>query len=307
MTTTVLSPLLVQRFVDNSGNPLVNGQIFTYVAGSTTPQATYTDSTGGTPNTNPVILNSRGEASIWIPPNTAYKFVIEDQFGNIIKTIDQVIASQLITLYGGVDTGTTNNYILNFTANFSAYADGIVIYWIPAHNNTGPSTINVNGLGVVSLTNQDGSSLGANELVTNQVATIMYKGGAFLLIASGTIAVSGTFTGTLTGFGSTLTQTISYWINAKQCILRSPATLGTSNATSMTMTGLPNAVTPQSGASTIPCVLEDNGASIFGWAQVNSGTGTITFGAGAGNNQSGFTASGTKGLNAGWCITYPLG
>lgn len=306
MTTTVLTPLLKQAFLNNNGQPLASGQLFSYQAGTTTPLATYTDSTGGTPNANPVILNSRGEASVWIPPNVAYKFVLEDSSSNVIWTVDQVVNSQLITLYGGVDTGIANAYILNFTANFTAYQDGIVIYWFPSHNNTGASTINVNGLGVVNITNQDGSALGSGTLVANQAATIMYKGGAFLLLSTGNVAVTGTFTGTLTGMTAGTTGTVKYFVVGRVCILQCAIT-GTSNATAMTMTGLPSACIPQTGAALVSCIMEDNGnASIGGWAQVQSGTGVIVFGTGINNNQSGFTNSGTKGLPAGWTITYPI-
>src|SRR6185312_4757796 len=127
MTTTVLSPYLKSRFVDNNGNALFNGTVSTYQAGTTTPIATYKDSVG-TVNTNPITLNTRGECDIWLLPNVAYKFVLADSLGNVIWTEDNVVQSQLITLYGGVDTGVANAYVLNFNANFTSYTDGIVIY-----------------------------------------------------------------------------------------------------------------------------------------------------------------------------------
>ncbi|QBQ99261.1 glycosyl hydrolase family 28-related protein [Paraburkholderia pallida] len=85
-----LAPMAVQRFCDNNGNPLAGGQLYTYQAGTTTPQATYTDSTGSTPNANPVALNARGEASVWLALGQVYKFVLQDSFGNTIWTQDQV-------------------------------------------------------------------------------------------------------------------------------------------------------------------------------------------------------------------------
>lgn len=95
--TVALSPLAVQHFVDNNGNALVGGKLFTYAAGTTTKLATYTDSTGGTPNTNPVILNSRGECGVWLPPEQAYKFVLSpstdtDPPTNPIWTVDGILS-----------------------------------------------------------------------------------------------------------------------------------------------------------------------------------------------------------------------
>ncbi len=183
---TVLSPVLVQRFCDNNGNPLFGGQLYSYQAGTTTPLATYTDSTGSTANTNPVVLNARGEANVWIPANTAYKFVLEDSAGNTIWTVDQVQIQQYLTIYGGVDTGSANAYVLTFTAPFSSYSDGIVLYWVPSNTNTSGSTLNVNGIGVISIVNPDGSALVAGQIVANQPATVMYKGGDWYLLLTGT-------------------------------------------------------------------------------------------------------------------------
>ncbi len=77
MTASVqLSPLPKQRFTDSNGNPLSGGKVFTYAAGTTTKQNSYTDSTGGTPNQNPVILDSRGEAPIWLDQTLAYKVTV---------------------------------------------------------------------------------------------------------------------------------------------------------------------------------------------------------------------------------------
>jgi hypothetical protein len=45
------------QFFNNNGVPLAGGKIYTYAAGTTTPQATYTTNSGVTPHSNPIILN----------------------------------------------------------------------------------------------------------------------------------------------------------------------------------------------------------------------------------------------------------
>lgn len=90
-----LSPLPIQKFFDNNGNPLNGGLLFTYVAGTTTKIATYTNSTGGTPNTNPVVLDYRGEANVWLDPSLTYKFTLApvgdtDPPTKPIWTVDQI-------------------------------------------------------------------------------------------------------------------------------------------------------------------------------------------------------------------------
>lgn len=185
----VLSHVPVQKFFDNNGNPLVGGKLFTYEAGTSTKLATYQDSSLASPNTNPIILNFRGEASVWTPANVSYKYVLApandtDPPSAPIWSVDNIVDSILVTLYGGVDTGIANAYVLNFVANFTAYTDGIVIYWVPSNTNGSPglSTINVNGLGPVNILNQDGTGLSPGQVVANTVQTIMYKGTGFLLL-----------------------------------------------------------------------------------------------------------------------------
>ena len=88
---TVLTPVAKMQFLDASGAPLVGGLLYTYNAGTTTPQPTYTDSTGATANTNPVVLNARGEANIWLGAAT-YKFKLCDANNTEIWTVDSISA-----------------------------------------------------------------------------------------------------------------------------------------------------------------------------------------------------------------------
>lgn len=194
MTTAYLAPYTTQRFFDNNGNPLVSGTVTTYAGGTNTPIATYTDSTGGTPNTNPIVLNYRGEANIWILPNVAYKFVIADSLGNQIAAIDNIVDAALISLYGGMDTGVANAYILNFASPLPANTNGQVIYWLPSNSNTGPSTLNVNGGGPQPIVNPNGTPLGANQILSGQFVSTIYINGVWQLYGGSGVGVNvGTF------------------------------------------------------------------------------------------------------------------
>ena len=73
-----LAPNPRQQFEDANGNPYVGAKLFTYAAGSTTKQTTYTDNIGLTANTNPIILDSAGRTpyGVWLTAGLTYKFVL---------------------------------------------------------------------------------------------------------------------------------------------------------------------------------------------------------------------------------------
>lgn len=85
-----LSPPPKLQFFGSDGLPLVGGKLYTYAAGTTTPLATYTDYTGVTQNTNPVILDSSGQASVWLPDTTTYKYVLKTPTDTTLYTVDYV-------------------------------------------------------------------------------------------------------------------------------------------------------------------------------------------------------------------------
>jgi hypothetical protein len=85
-----LTPTPKQQIYGSDGNPLVGGKIYTYAAGTTTPLATYTDAGGLTANTNPIILNSLGQANIWLAPASSYKFSVFTSADVLLYTVDNI-------------------------------------------------------------------------------------------------------------------------------------------------------------------------------------------------------------------------
>jgi len=86
-----LTPTPKQQIFGSDGAPLVGGKIYTYSAGTTTPLATYTDSGAGTANTNPIILNSLGQANIWLT-SASYKFSVYTSADVLLYTVDNISA-----------------------------------------------------------------------------------------------------------------------------------------------------------------------------------------------------------------------
>lgn len=87
--SATLGPVPKAQFFDSDGSFLVGGKVYTYIAGTTSPLTTYTDSTGGTANANPVILDSRGEAAIWYGTGL-YKIKLTDANDVEIYTVDNL-------------------------------------------------------------------------------------------------------------------------------------------------------------------------------------------------------------------------
>lgn len=110
-----LSPVCNDQLIDVNGDPLVGGQIETYLAGSTTPAPTYTDDSGSVPQANPIILNSLGYTPnpIWLTGGVAYKFVIKNAAGVIQRTVDDIagVNDASVSQSEWVDSGLVPTYI----------------------------------------------------------------------------------------------------------------------------------------------------------------------------------------------------
>lgn len=113
---------------------------------------------------------------------------------------------------------------------------------------------------------------------------ISFDQGAFIPITLG-----------YTGFSANpATQEFRYRISGKQVTLVGITALGTSNATTFTLTGLPAGISPRALVLSAMIVI-DNGARLNGRAQISAGTTTVTlFATAAAGN---FTASGNKGID----------
>ena len=114
-----LSPVggAAAQFFDNNGVILSGGKLYTYAAGTTTPQTTYTSSSGVTAHTNPIILDSAGRVpggEIWLSASP-YKFVLKTSTDVLIATYDNIsglgAASYQVQNFTG--TGSTTSFTLS--------------------------------------------------------------------------------------------------------------------------------------------------------------------------------------------------
>lgn len=88
----VLSRVFSFSFVDSSGIPLDGGEMWTYLSDGT-EVLTYKDPDGESVNTNPIILDSRGCADIYIEYGKKYLFILKDKEGNLVCSFEDVDVS----------------------------------------------------------------------------------------------------------------------------------------------------------------------------------------------------------------------
>jgi len=124
------------QFFDNNGVILSGGKIYTYAAGTTTPQATYTSASGTTPHANPIILDSAGRVpggEIWLTDGLVYKFVIETATAILLGTYDNItgVNSNFVnyTVQEEVITATAGQTVFNLsTINYTPGTNSLTVY-----------------------------------------------------------------------------------------------------------------------------------------------------------------------------------
>ena len=182
-----LAPQPRFRIVDADGIALEGGKVYTYAAGTSTPKDSYTDSTLGSANTNPVILDVRGEADIWL--SGAYKIIVTDSLDVLLPdhTIDNV---RDLTL-----DATFTNPTLAGTPVVTASA----VTWSgnPTHsgNHTWSGTQNFNGNVVIGNASTDTLTVAPNAVTWSNNPT---HSGNHTWSGTQTYSAATTFNSTLT-------------------------------------------------------------------------------------------------------------
>lgn len=96
-----------QSYTNSAGAPLVGGKLYTYDAGTSTPRITYQDAAGTVPNANPIVLDARGEATIFW--QGSYKIVLKDASDVTIWTVDNAATVDITTPVNNLITDLANN------------------------------------------------------------------------------------------------------------------------------------------------------------------------------------------------------
>lgn len=108
-------------------------------------------------------------------------------FDALIVAFDQVPDAEAMSqdrLTFCTDTGAANAYAIAPTFPIDTYIAGQRYSFIALHGCTGPSTINVSGLGVKAIKRQDGSDLSASDITLGRLVWVQYDGTNFQLMTS---------------------------------------------------------------------------------------------------------------------------
>jgi len=164
------------QFFDNNGVILSGGKIFTYAAGTTTPQATYTNASGVTPHSNTIILDSAGRVpggEIWLTDGLVYKFVIETATAILIGTYDNItgVNSNFVnyTVQEEVITATAGQTVFNLsTINYTPGTNSLTVYIDGVNQYVGDSYLETDS---TTVTFTSGLHVGAEVKFTTAVQT----------------------------------------------------------------------------------------------------------------------------------------
>ena len=135
MANVTITPSPKLQF-NESGIPLSGGLLFTYAAGTSVKLTTYSDSLGTIPNANPIVLNSNGEANVYLIQGSGYKFTLSpandtDPPTNSFWSVDNISTSNLSALTANpyaVAGGTSDAITATYTTASAILVDGFTLW-----------------------------------------------------------------------------------------------------------------------------------------------------------------------------------
>lgn len=176
MVSAVLLPNAKACFITSAGAPAVGYKLYTYDAGTLTPRTTYLDAAGAANNTNPIILDARGEAVIYW--DGSYKVILKDPTDVVIWTADNVSQGPLSnpvpwSAAGGAADAITATY----SPAITALTDGLLLtFRATAANATATPTFSPNGLTARTIVKAGGQALIAGDLArANYECAVRYN------------------------------------------------------------------------------------------------------------------------------------
>lgn len=111
-----------QTFLDANSNELSGGKLFVYLAGTTTKATSFAETDGVSANSNPIVLNSRGEVpnGLYVPGGATYKLVLApatdtDPPTSPIWTRDNLTPTNDVSTASAVSEWITSTFVVSFS------------------------------------------------------------------------------------------------------------------------------------------------------------------------------------------------
>lgn len=226
------------QFFDANGSPLALGLLYYYVAGTTTPQNTYSDSGGTVSNPNPIVLDGSGrlQVDVYLGSLANYKEVLTTSSVTLSPWPDDNIQAATSVFQGDSGSGGAVGYVPapaagDAAANKFLKADGT---WAITPAGGGATNLSVSETGnSVSIASSTGSGATIPAATATTAGVLDSARAAAIDGLSGTYAplASPAFTGSpnaptpSAGDNSTKLATTAY-LDAKLGVNNGIATLG---------------------------------------------------------------------------------
>jgi hypothetical protein len=300
------------QWFDDNGVILSGGKVNTYLAGTTTPQATYTDSTGVTPNANPLILGPNGRlqnVQIWQPQSVALKIVFTDknnvQLGPIfdqLTGIDDPTSS--LSLYNNPTSGFGVDLVANAMRSYDIFSS-LRAANVPVLSAGQTLVVDVEGANLVTDTGgglfywnpaSTATDDGANVIKPTAINPV--NPGRYLRQAQSGFA--GIQVVTFVDISGNPTANCPYYVIGNTVVMRVPQLNGTSTSTSNRFSFSNPYLVPTAAQVISIAAARDNGVALYaqvGFIDFNLGITTISLAKNGSN--IGWTASGNKGIGDG--------
>lgn len=310
-------------------SPGLSGQLAVYASAGSAVSGANTVTAAQFPSLSGAITSPGGSLATSFAPISANTLLANTTGGSSAPTAASLVGN--LAFIGGAlgttqainaQTGTTYAILATDLGKLLTFSNGsAVAVSLPQAGTTGFASgfsfdVENLGVGVVTITPAT-STINASTTLTiaqNLGCTVTSDGTNYQVSACTAVgAQKGSFTGTLTGMASATTGTVNYVVSGNIAIIYVVSAItGTSDSTSMTMTGIPAQLQPINQTTWSLGQITDNGNSLTGAGSISGGT--LTIGVDITNGvtnrvqlaPTGFTSSGTKGLPAGFAMAYPL-
>lgn len=263
-TPVVVLPTPKFQGLDNNGQPLAGGCVWTYASGTSTLQTSYSEPTGTTANTNPVILDGGGYAPIYI---TTANYRIQLWSNGGVTGNNCASGTMIYQQDGVIDQGLNQQNGGAVQLAPAGGANQTIAGPITANQFTGPATALTNSATLTTASNSP-------TLKTTQPAASgqTYNvpdpttGGNFVINPSGNSGTADVLDCTLAGI--TCKRTATFFFSGGSCNNTTPGlgfdTFGTNSFVPQCITG----TNTQRGVSALPAA--------YTHLQSNTGTNSAT-------------------------------